>query len=132
MKEAMPIDSDHVFNSLKQYCSSFPDTTEEYPFGPTPLVVKVAGKMFALISPAENNPSISLKCDPFIGEVLRSQYAAVKPGYHLNKRHWITVEVDGTVPAEELREMIASSYQLVVKKLPKAQQTKLTEKIEKI
>lgn len=112
---------------LKQHCLSFTSATEEYPFGDTPTVMKVAGKMFALIGSSATAafPTISLKCDPFIGELLRSQYEAVKPGYHLNKRHWITVDVDGTVPDGELRDMIASSYHLIVKKLSKAEQAKL-------
>lgn len=115
------------YEDLQRYCDTFAGVTAEFPFGPTPLVMKVGGKMFALISPSESHPSISLKCDPFINELLRSQYAAVKPGYHLNKKHWITVEVDGTIPNEELQDMIKGSYQLVVKKLPKTQREALLQ-----
>jgi len=117
------------YEDLQQYCMTFAGAMEDYPFGPTPLVMKVAGKMFALISPADtdSHPSISIKCDPFINELLRAQYAAVKPGYHLNKKHWITVEVDGSIPNDELKDMIRSSYQLVVNKLPKAQREALLQ-----
>lgn len=127
MKQPSPDSIDlNSFAGLQQYCLDLPGTTEEYPFGPTPLVMKVSGKMYALIQPGDT-PSISLKCDPFISELLRQQYEAVKPGYHLNKRLWITVDVNETVPAEELRDWIASSYQLVVNKLTKAQRAALQQ-----
>jgi predicted DNA-binding protein (MmcQ/YjbR family) len=100
-------------------------TTEERPFGPEALVFKVIGKMFALVPDADPPPSISLKCDPSQALFLRDLYAAVKPGYHLNKQHWNTVTFDGSVPESELLGMIDDSYDLVVKGLTRAQREQL-------
>jgi len=100
-------------------------TTEERPFGPDTLVFKVVGKMFALCAADDPPPSISLKCDPNQALFLRDLYAAVKPGYHLNKQHWNTVIFDGTVPEAELLGMIDDSYDLVVKGLTRAQREAL-------
>lgn len=91
---------------------------EDFPFGPSPSVLKVGSKMFALIGGSET-VSLSLKCDPDTAELLRQEFEAVKPGYHLNKRHWNTVVLDGTVPEKDVRWMIDHSYALVVKSLPK-------------
>jgi predicted DNA-binding protein (MmcQ/YjbR family) len=102
-----------------QYCLSKPGSYEDYPFGPEPTVIKVGSKMFALLSISNEVVHISLKCDPFMAELLRQQYSAVKPGYHLNKRHWNTVSIDGSIPHSEVESMIDHSYELVVKSLPK-------------
>jgi predicted DNA-binding protein (MmcQ/YjbR family) len=96
-----------------------PSTEEKYPFGPDTAVYKVEGKMFALLPRSADPPTISLKCDPEWAEVLRNAYDAVRPGYHLNKKHWNTVVLDGSVPDEEVDELIAHSYELVVDSLPK-------------
>jgi len=113
-------------DELAQYCLSRKAAVEDYPFGPTPLVVKVSGKMFALLSEGDGGePNLSLKCDPHIADMLRMQFEAVIPGYHLNKRHWNTVIVDGTVPESEMKWMIDHSHELVVKSLTKAQQAAL-------
>ena len=79
-------------------------------------VYKVMGKMFALLS-SDELPRISLKCDPTLAEILRERYPAVQPGYYLNKQHWNTVTIDGSIPDEEILDMIDDSYDLVVKKL---------------
>lgn len=92
---------------------------EDRPFGPDTAVFKVMGKMFALI-PDGKPLQMNLKCDPDEAVFLRQMYAAVQPGYHMNKRHWNTVTVDGTIPDEEIRQMVDSSYNLVVKGLKKA------------
>ena len=113
--------------TLDELCAAalaFPEATEDQPFGPGALVYKVRGKMFALIAP-ESPPSISLKCNPVLATMLRETYPAVTGGYHLNKRHWNTVVVDGSVPESELREWIAHSYELVVKGLPKRDRQEL-------
>lgn len=110
---------------LAQYCLSRKGVVEDYPFGPQPLVMKVGGKMFALLSEGEGHISISLKCEPETAELLRAQYADVVPGYHLNKKHWNTVNVNGSVPEEELKWMIDHSYALVVKSLTKAEREKI-------
>lgn len=81
--------------------------------------------MFALVSLDGDPGSVTLKCDPDIAVELRARHAAVRPGYHQNKRHWNTVELDGSIPDDELREMIDHSYELVVGQLPRAQRTRL-------
>ena len=86
---------------------------------------KVAGKVFALVPLAESPGSVSLKCDPDLAAGLRSRYPAVTPGYHLNKRHWNTVTLDGSVPEDELLDLIDHSYQLVVAGLPRAKRAAL-------
>lgn len=110
---------------LLRYCLQHRGAKEDYPFGPETLVMKVEGKMFALIGEDGGTASISLKCEPHMAELLRMQYEAVKPGYHLNKKHWNSVKVDGSVPTAELEAMIDQSYDLVAKSLTKAQRAKL-------
>lgn len=104
---------------LIKYCLSQKGASEDYPFGPEPLVMKIASKMFSLISEKDGKIHISLKCDPFIAQSLRQQYPAIKPGYHLNKEHWNTVIIDGTIPDKELKWMIQHSYDMVIKTLIK-------------
>ena len=93
---------------------------ETTPFGPDVLVYKVAGKMFALTDPDEFPPKMNLKCDPERAIALRGEYAGINPGYHMNKRHWNTVAIDGSIPSGLLRELIDHSYDLVVAGMPKA------------
>ncbi|WP_274364779.1 MmcQ/YjbR family DNA-binding protein [Paenibacillus thermotolerans] len=112
-------------DELAQYCLSRKGAQEDYPFGPRPLVIKVGGKMFALLSTEADGVHISLKCEPDMADLLRRQYATVLPGYHLNKRHWNTVIVDGSVPDEELKWMIDHSYAMVVKGLTRTEREKL-------
>jgi predicted DNA-binding protein (MmcQ/YjbR family) len=111
--------------ALATYLLSFPEASEEQPFGPEVDVYKVAGKMFAILSPEDDPPAISLKCDPLIAVELREEYDAVAPGYHLNKTHWNTVTLDGSVPDRELKNMIQHSFEQVVAGLPKAQRDRL-------
>lgn len=105
--------------SLRAHCRSKPRATEGHPFGPGALVLKVAGKVFAIISEDTEPPTISLKCDPGWATVLRDTFPAVAPGYHLNKRHWNTVTIDGTIPDDDVRDWIDDSYDLVVAGLPR-------------
>jgi predicted DNA-binding protein (MmcQ/YjbR family) len=105
-------------DELRAYLLAKAVTSEEYPFGPGTAVYKVAGKLFAIV-PDDDPLSISLKCDPVLATFLRDTYPAITPGYHLNKRHWNTVLMDGSIPTDELTEMIDHSYDLVVKGLPK-------------
>ena len=100
-------------------CAAKPGAAETYPFGPDTAVYKVGGKMFALAPWSAEPPTVSLKCDPEWSEVLRKAYDAVRPGYHLNKKHWNTVVLDGSVPDDEVEELIEHSYELVVESLPK-------------
>jgi predicted DNA-binding protein (MmcQ/YjbR family) len=106
-------------------CASLPGAVEDYPFGDDVAVFKVAGKMFALVSLAGEPGSVNLKCDPDWALELRALYEAVRPGYHQSKRHWNTVELDGTVEDADLREMIDHSYELVVSRLPRNQRSRL-------
>jgi predicted DNA-binding protein (MmcQ/YjbR family) len=113
---------------VRAYCLDLPDTTEEYPFGRSPEVCtfKVAGKIFLLSWLTAPPPlQVSLKCDPHIAVNLRATYPAVVAGYHLNKRHWNTVTLDGSVPDELVLEMIQDSFDLVVDTLPKHQRIRL-------
>src|SRR5437763_2498123 len=105
---------------FREYCLTKSDVTEGMPFGETVLVFKVAGKMFALVSLDEVPAIANLKCDPDLALDLRDRYEQVRPGYHMSKKHWNTVEIEGGIPAVELRRMIDHSYDLVVKSLPKA------------
>jgi predicted DNA-binding protein (MmcQ/YjbR family) len=106
-------------------CGAKPGAVEDYPFGDDAAVFKVAGKMFALVSLGSSPGSVSLKCDPDVALELRGQYAAITAGYHLNKRHWNTVALDGSVPDEELLELIDHSYELVVAGLTRAERKEL-------
>ena len=110
---------------LRDHCLSFPGACHTFPFGPQTSVFKVAGKMFALSRLEQRPLQISLKCDPPLAEQLREAHPAVLPGYHLNKRHWNTVLVDGSLPDRMIRDMIEDSYDLVVSKLPRAQRRTL-------
>jgi predicted DNA-binding protein (MmcQ/YjbR family) len=97
-------------------CDSQPDAVETYPFGPNTAVYKVGGKMFALVPRNADPPTISLKCDPEWSEILRKAYDAVQPGYHLNKKHWNTITLDGSIPDDEIIELIQHSYELVARR----------------
>jgi predicted DNA-binding protein (MmcQ/YjbR family) len=110
---------------LRVQCLSFPGAEETFPFGPKTSVFKVAGKMFALSQLGADSLRVSLKCEPQLAEALRGAHAAVLPGYHLNKRHWNTVIIDGSVPDDAIRNMIEDSYDLVVSKLPRARRRAL-------
>lgn len=98
---------------------SKPGAEETTPFGPDVLVYKVSGKMFALTVPEDFPARINLKCDPERAVLLREEYEAVIPGYHMNKRHWNTVILDGSLPSKLVRELIDHSYELVAASLPK-------------
>jgi predicted DNA-binding protein (MmcQ/YjbR family) len=105
---------------FREYCLSKPRATEGTPFGLDVLVFKVGGKMFALAALDEVPPRVNLKCDPDLALELRDRYEQVTPGYHMNKKHWNTVEIESGIPIRELRKMIDHSYELVTKSLPKA------------
>ncbi|MGC4044092.1 MAG: MmcQ/YjbR family DNA-binding protein [Armatimonas sp.] len=100
-------------------CEALPSAEQTFPFGETVAVYKVGGKMFALVPMEAKQPNFSVKCDPEEAILLREQYSAVTPGYHLNKRHWNTVTVDGSIPEEELEGFIKSSWKLVAASLPR-------------
>jgi predicted DNA-binding protein (MmcQ/YjbR family) len=110
---------------LRDHCLSFRGAEETFPFGPQTSVFKVAGKIFALSQLDADSLRVSLKCEPELAEALRSAHAAVLPGYHLDKRHWNTVIIDGSLPDDVVRDMIEDSYDLVVSKLPPARRRAL-------
>jgi predicted DNA-binding protein (MmcQ/YjbR family) len=105
-------------DALRHRCLARAGAVEEFPFGPETSVFKVGGKIFAL-TPLERRPlTVSLKCEPELAERLRATYPAIRGGYHLNKRHWNTVTLDGSIPDRMLADMIEDSYDLVVSSLP--------------
>ena len=114
--------------TLRAYCLKKPGTEESFPFDEVTLVFKVMGKIFALTGLDSIPLAVNLKCDPARALELREQYDAVQPGYHMNKKHWNTVTVDGRIPAFEVRAMIDHSYDLVVASLPKKVQAELGRK----
>jgi predicted DNA-binding protein (MmcQ/YjbR family) len=108
------------WRELKERCLAWPGAVEEFPFGDEVSVFKVGGKMFAL-SQLDGEPlQVSVKCDPELAVQLRAAYAAIGPGYHLNKRHWNTITLDGSVADEMVGDLLGDSYDLVVGSLPKA------------
>ena len=110
---------------LRKHCLSFPGSEETFPFGPATSVFKVAGKMFALSQLDADSLRVSLKCEPELAEGLRAAHAEVLPGYHLNKRHWNTVIVDGSLPERMIKDLIEDSYDLVVSQLPASRRREL-------
>ena len=109
---------------FREYCLSKPQTTEGTPFGPDVVVFKVGGKMFALASLDQVPATANLKCDPDLALELRDRYEQVRPGYHMNKKHWNTIDIEAGIPDAELRKMIDHSYDLVVKRLPKSKRVR--------
>jgi predicted DNA-binding protein (MmcQ/YjbR family) len=110
-----------IAEALRDYCLSLKGASETFPFGPKVSVFKVSGKMFALSILDQVPLRISLKCEPELAEQLRATHPAVLPGYHLNKRQWNTVIIDGSLTDQTIKDMIEDSYDLVVSKLPLAQ-----------
>ena len=105
--------------SIRDYCLAKKEVEEGFPFGETTLVFKVRGKIFLLAGLENPVLQFNVKCDPEKAIEWREQFAAVQPGYHMNKKMWNTVVVDGSIPARIIRQMIDDSYQLVVMSLPK-------------
>lgn len=101
------------------HCLALPHAEETTPFGPDVLVYKVGGKLFALTVPEDFPARVNLKCDPQRAAELRDEYKGIIPGYHMNKRHWNTVMLDGSVPGRLIGELIEHSYSLVAASLPK-------------
>jgi predicted DNA-binding protein (MmcQ/YjbR family) len=111
--------------TARQRCLDLPGATSDQPFGPETTVFRVGGKIFALCRLDAEAPRMNLKCDPDLAPSLREAYTSVVPGYHMNKRHWNTVELDGDVPDAHLHAMIEDSYDLVVASLSRAIQRSL-------
>jgi len=104
---------------LHEYALSLPDVTESFPFDETTLVMKAGEKMFLLVSLDADPLQFNVKCDPERAIELREEYACILPGYHMNKKHWNTIVVDGTLTNKQLKEMVLDSYNLIVKKKKK-------------
>lgn len=113
---------------LRAYCLAKPFSYEDFPFDHVTLTFRVKGKMFALCNINDEPLELNLKCDPELSELLREKYDAVKPGWHMNKRHWNTVTLDGSIPESEVLELIDMSYELVVKTLSKNERKALLKK----
>jgi predicted DNA-binding protein (MmcQ/YjbR family) len=105
--------------TLREYCLSKPGTEETLPFGPDTLVYKVGGKVFLLTGLDTGELRFNVKCDPDKAIELREEYPCVLPGYHMNKKHWNTIVVDGSVSSKQLKEWIDWSYKLVKAKKKK-------------
>lgn len=101
------------------HCLSLPHVEETTPFGPDTLVYKVGGKLFAIATPDDFPSRVNLKCEPERAVELRDQYDGITPGYHMNKRHWNTLVLDGSLPTKLVKELIVHSYELVVASLTK-------------
>ena len=107
------------FDAARTYFLSRPEAVEDFPFGPDVYVYKILGKMFATLGTEDGLARMNLKCDPEEALALRDIFEAVLPGYHMNKAHWNTVLLDGSIPRGEIERMIDRSYGLVVRKLRK-------------
>ena len=116
----MPLSREDV----RARCAAFRGVTSDYPFGPEVQIFRIGGRIFALLS--EVDARVSLKCDPGLAEILRQTFTGVIPGYHLNKRHWITAPIDGSVPLDLLTSLVDDSYDLVVASLPKTKREAIT------
>ena len=114
-----------TFAELRKHFLSLSGAWEDLPFDFVTPVYKVGNKMFGLLSTEENPPRVNLKCDPALALMLRERYPAVLPGYHMNKQHWNTVIVDGSIPDDDIRKMVEHSYELVYKSLTKLEKSKI-------
>ena len=114
---------------VRELCLSLPQSEETTPFDETTLVYKVAGKMF-LLADMTDGRAVNVKCDPDHAIALRERYAEVTPGWHMNKRHWNTVDMAGNLPEPLIREWILDSYRLVVNSLPRAKRETLLRLLE--
>ncbi len=109
--------------AVQARCEEKANSVLTTPFGPTPLVYKVGGKMFALLGTLDGVETVSLKCDPERSAMLRAAFPAITGGYHLNKDHWNTVRLDGTVPPALIRELVDHAYDLIASKPTKRRRT---------
>jgi predicted DNA-binding protein (MmcQ/YjbR family) len=110
---------------LSAHLAALPGAFEDRPFGPGVQVFKIAGRMFAILGHRNGHLAVSLKCDPFLSEVLRAEHACITPGYHLNKRHWITIEIDGSLGDHEILGLVEHSYDRVRTRLTNAERAAL-------
>lgn len=115
--------------TFKTYCLRKKGVVEDFPFDAETLVLKVGSKMFALTNLNKSPFQINLKCDPYLAEELRSEFESIKPGFHMNKKHWNTVVIDGTIDEGKIYWMIDMSYNLVFNSLKKIDREKIEGKL---
>ncbi|ONI76199.1 hypothetical protein ALI144C_36615 [Actinosynnema sp. ALI-1.44] len=113
---------------LNDLAMTFPGTTEEPAFGPETNVYKVAGKVFAIMQPSLDVPQVTLKCEPGTALELRARFSGISEGYHVNKKHWITVLMDGSVPSDEMGDIVAHAYRRAALSLTKSVQGDLAKR----
>jgi len=111
--------------TIRKYCSQKKGVKEDFPFDDVTMVIKVGNKIFLLVNITQKPLRMNLKCDPLAAEGLRDRYKSVLPGYHMNKRHWNTIILDGTVPDKVIYAMIDDSYDLVYSGLKKSEREKI-------
>lgn len=113
------------YESARNYLLGKPESAEDFPFGPEVAVMKVKGKMFATLALEEGEGRMNLKCDPHEALMLRDMFEAVIPGYHMNKKHWNTIKLNGSIPQGEIQRMIDNSFILVVQGMSKVKQASI-------
>ena len=111
--------------TLREFCLFKNAVTEDFPFGESTLVFRVKNKIFLLVALDADPLQFNAKCDPEKAVELREEYDAIRPGYHMNKKHWNTVIIDGSIPTRLLKEMIDDSYDLIIQSLPKKSKEEL-------
>lgn len=116
-----------TIDELIDYCKGKKGVTVEFPFDNRHMSFKLISKFFAFIDTKNGNNVISLKCEPWLAEALREQYEGVTPGYHLNKKHWNTIDVNNDIPKEKVLEMIDMSYSLIFNSLKKQERKELEQ-----
>lgn len=116
-----------TLETIKIYCLSKPGALEDFPFDFTTMTFKVGNKIFGLTDINEEPLRLALKCEPMYAQTLREDYDAIIPGYHLNKQHWNTLILDGTIPDKLIKELIDHSYELVYKSLTKAKKAEILQ-----
>jgi predicted DNA-binding protein (MmcQ/YjbR family) len=119
-----------TIQNLIHYCKCKPGAVIEHPFGDEVVVFKIGNKMFSLITHRDHKLSVNLKCDPELALEMRLKFPAVTEGYHMNKKHWNNVAIDGSIPNQEIYKMIDFSYDLVYSKLKKIEREYLIKVFE--
>ena len=114
-------------DELRAYCNAKPGVSEDFPFDEKHLVLRVGGKIFAITDVTSERLRVNLKCDPALADELRQLHPEITPGYHMNKRHWNTVDFAGAVPEERLLWLLDHSYALVLAGLPKSKREAIGE-----
>lgn len=114
-----------TLKKIRSYCNSKKGASEDFPFDFQTLVFKVGGKIFALTDIDATELALNLKCDPYVSLDLRSRYPQITPGYHMNKKHWNTVLIDGNIPDKEILRLIDHSYELIVRSLKRSERERI-------